>query len=196
MTVSEVFEPVSTERLVLRGYRADDVDDLLRYYSRREVCRFLFDDPWTIEHARKVVQRKVSRRSLSDGYLALVVEYEGRVVGNVGAWLIEGTEHSAELGWVFSPEVAGKGLATEAVTALLDLVFATPSLHRVRAQMDARNDASARLARRVGMRREAHFREDMWVKGEWTDTVVFAVLVDEWSRTSCSEVSSDQTGQE
>ena len=83
------------------------------------------------------------------------------------------------------PEVAGRGFAREAVTVLVDLVFAVSSLHRVRVQMDARNDASARLARRVGMRREAHFREDMWVKGEWTDTVVFAVLADEWSPTSC-----------
>ncbi|MCY4670199.1 MAG: GNAT family N-acetyltransferase, partial [Rhodococcus sp.] len=72
MTVSEVFEPVSTERLVLRGYCADDVDDLLRYYSRHEVCRFLFDDPWTIDHARKVVQRKVLCRSLGAGDLGLV----------------------------------------------------------------------------------------------------------------------------
>jgi len=42
--------------------------------------------------------------------------------------------------------------------------------------MDARNDTSARLATRVGMRQEARFRSDFWSKGEWTDTVIFAVL--------------------
>lgn len=85
------------------------MDDLLLYYSRPEVCRFLFDDPWTVEHARKVVARRVLCRSLGDGDLALVVEFEGRVVGNVGAWLIEGCEHSAELGWVFSRRLRGGG---------------------------------------------------------------------------------------
>ena len=41
--------------------------------------------------------------------------------------------------------------------------------------MDARNTASARLAERVGMRREAHLREDWWSKGEWTSTLEFGM---------------------
>ena len=49
----------------------------------------------------------------------------------------------------------------------------TTGLHRVVAQMDARNTASARLATAVGMRHEAHMRQDWWNKGEWTDTLVF-----------------------
>jgi len=52
-------------------------------------------------------------------------------------------------------------------------------VHRVVAQMDARNTASARLAARVGMRQEAHFRRDFWSKGEWTDTLVFGLLASE-----------------
>lgn len=66
------------------------------------------------------------------------------------------------------------------MTALIDLVFATPRLRRVVAQMDARNESSARLARRIGLRREAHFRQNAWIKNEWTDTVVFATLRSEW----------------
>ncbi len=42
--------------------------------------------------------------------------------------------------------------------------------------MDARNHASAKLAAAVGMQREAHLRQDWWVKGEWTDTVIYGVL--------------------
>ncbi|MDJ0109259.1 GNAT family protein, partial [Rhodococcus erythropolis] len=120
------------------------------------------------------------------GAVALVVEYEGRVVGSVSAWLVDesgdavDTERTAEVGWAFSPDFGGRGFATEAVTALIDLVFATPRLRRVVAQMDARNESSARLARRIGLRREAHFRQNAWIKNEWTDTVVFATLRSEW----------------
>ncbi len=79
-----------------------------------------------------------------------------------------------------APVCHARGFATEAVTALLDYVFATPRLHRVIAQMDSRNESSARLAQRIGMRREGHFRQNAWIKNEWTDTLVFATLRSEW----------------
>ena len=47
--------------------------------------------------------------------------------------------------------------------------------------IDARNTASAAVLERLGMRREAHFVQNEWVKGEWTDEAVYAVLVHEWS---------------
>ena len=53
-------------------------------------------------------------------------------------------------------------------------------LHRVVARMDARNRASARLASRLGMRREAHHRSSEMFKGEWADVVVYALLDHEW----------------
>ena len=47
-------------------------------------------------------------------------------------------------------------------------------------RLDARNSASARVLERLGMRREALFRENELVKGEWTDELVYALLEDEW----------------
>ena len=118
----------------------------------------------------------MTRTGLHTGALDLVVERDGSVVGNVGAWLIDDSPALVELGWTFSPAVAGRGYATEAVDALIEHVFSLPQIHRVTAQMDGRNDASARLAARVGMRQEAHFRQNWWCKGEWTDTLVYAML--------------------
>ena len=37
-------------------------------------------------------------------------------------------------------------------------------------------ELAAKLAERIGMKREAHLRQDWWSKGEWTDTLVFAML--------------------
>jgi RimJ/RimL family protein N-acetyltransferase len=54
-------------------------------------------------------------------------------------------------------------------------------LHRVIARVDARNDASARLARRLGMRQEAYLVRNEWFKGEWTDELDFALLEEEWA---------------
>lgn len=186
MTPTTAPVTIRTDRLVLRTYRSGDHQDLLTFYGRSDVCRYLFNAPWSPEDAREAVQTRMSRRDLAAGAVALVVEYEGRVVGSMSAWLVEEsgctaeTAHTAEVGWAFSPEFGGRGFATEAVTALFGYVFATPRLHRVIAQMDSRNESSARLARRIGMRREAHFRQNAWIKNEWTDTVVFAMLRSEW----------------
>ena len=76
--------------------------------------------------------------------------------------------------------MAGQGFATEACTAVLDLAFEHLGLHRVVANMDARNTASARLAERLGMRREAHHRSAEMFKGEWSDLLVYAILDREW----------------
>jgi RimJ/RimL family protein N-acetyltransferase len=84
---------------------------------------------------------------------------------------------------VFDPEMGGQGYATEAAAAMVDLAFNGLGAHRVYARIDARNLASVRLAKRLGLRREAHLRENEWFKGEWTDELIYAVLDREWSRT-------------
>ena len=91
-------------------------------------------------------------------------------------------EHrSGEIGWVFHPGYSGRGYATEASHALLHLAFDELGLHRVIARVDARNEASLRLADRLGMRREAHLVSNEWFKGVWSDEIDFAVLEHEWA---------------
>ncbi len=64
---------------------------------------------------------------------------------------------------------------------MLRLGFDDLGLHRIIGRCDARNTASARLMERLGMRREAHFRENEWFKGEWGDELIYAMLDREWS---------------
>jgi RimJ/RimL family protein N-acetyltransferase len=78
------------------------------------------------------------------------------------------------------PDFTGRGYASEAARAVLELAFSTLGLHRVFAELDPRNDASIALALRLGMREEAHFVQDMWFKGAWADTGIYAILAEEW----------------
>ena len=91
-------------------------------------------------------------------------------------WFTDQPRHVAEIGWVLDPSHGGHGYAREAVRAVIRFAFDEYHLHRLVAQMDARNEASARLAASVGMRQEAHHLQDYWSKGEWTDTLIFALL--------------------
>ena len=114
----------------------------------------------------------------ADG-IGLVVELDGRVVGRVSLEFIGSDQ--AELGWVVHPDVGGRGIATEAALALLELGFGHYGFHRIKAELDPRNDASRRLCERLGMRREGHRLQDFWCKGEWTDTYEYALLASEWA---------------
>ncbi|WP_062240561.1 GNAT family N-acetyltransferase [Brevibacterium epidermidis] len=178
--------PLTTDRLRLRSYRETDAEAHLPIYSREDVSRFLLQDPWTAKVAETEIAKRLPRTGLEteSRTLALVIEtadglysLEGsRVIGDIALWLEDGSDEKAEIGWILDPAASGHGFATEAAIAVLNVAFDHYGLHRVFAQMDSRNTASAKLARRIGMREEAHLRKDWWSKGEWTDTLIFGML--------------------
>ncbi|MGH3662460.1 MAG: GNAT family N-acetyltransferase [Micromonosporaceae bacterium] len=175
--------PIQTERLVLRAYRDTDVDATLAYYGDHEVSRFLLTEPFTRADAEQAVAQRIRRTSPQQAgdKLALVVEHDARLVGDIVLEFKGDLMSIAEVGWVFHPAAGGRGFATEAARAVVDLAFQRYAVHRVVAQLDARNVTSARLCERLGMTREAYLRRDWFSKGEWTDTLIYGVLAEEWS---------------
>jgi RimJ/RimL family protein N-acetyltransferase len=104
----------------------------------------------------------------------------GRLIGDVMLlWHSERLRHG-EIGYVLNPEYAGAGYATEAAHVLLHLAFDQLGLHRVTACIVPGNDASTRLAQRLGMRAEAHHVESALVGAGWSDELVYAILEREW----------------
>jgi RimJ/RimL family protein N-acetyltransferase len=174
-------EPLRTARLTLRPVATADVDDLHAYQSDPEVCRYLPYEPRSrAEVAEKVAQWSAALTLSGEGdYWILALEHGGRVIGDL--YFAITSDAGADIGWVLHPEHSGRGYMTEAAGAILDLAFGELERHRVRAVLDPRNTASAALCRRLGMRQEAHFVEDLWFKGEWGDTAVYAILAREWS---------------
>lgn len=181
------FEPIRTERLLMRVMTLDDVDDVHAYQSLPEVCRYLLYEP----RSRERVEEKI-REWLGMGRLAKVGDdlelalelldgpSKGRVIGHSYFKLTSTDDLSGEIGWSLHPDFEHQGYATEAARAMLAYAFTTLGLHRVTAELDPRNTASVALCKRLGMREEAYFREHMWFKGEWGDTGVYAVLASEF----------------
>jgi RimJ/RimL family protein N-acetyltransferase len=179
---------IITERLVLRAFTPEDLDDLHAIHSRPDVARYLYWDARSREEVAVVLQRKMHQTILAaqDDALCLAISAPGAagtrtgVIGEVSLWW-RSVEHSqGEIGFLLHPAHQGKGLAREAAAAMLDLAFGPLALHRVYGRTDARNTASAALMRRLGMRQEAHFIENEVFKGEWGDELVFAVLARDW----------------
>jgi RimJ/RimL family protein N-acetyltransferase len=115
-------------------------------------------------------------------WLNLLVELkaERKVVGNVGIGVKNREQGQAEVGWLLGCRYRGQGIATEAVRAVVGFGFGPMGLHRIYARTGLLNERSWRLMERVGMRREAHFRQSHQVEGEWDDEFIYAILADEW----------------
>jgi RimJ/RimL family protein N-acetyltransferase len=173
-----------TERLLLRPLTSDDIEDLLVYRSDPETCRYLPFEPMDEREVARRLREQWSDLSLerpgSNRTLGAVELATGRLVGDVV--LIRDAHHrdTGEIGYVFAESARGRGYATEAGRALLELAFDGLGMHRVTGRLDARNPASARVLERLGMRREAEFVEDDWFKGEWSSTLIYGLLDREW----------------
>lgn len=174
--------PIRTERLALRPWRPDELD---RYHALRSdpaVVRYLYEEPLTRAAAADRLAAVRSELVEEGSWANVAVERaaDGVVVGDVGLCWRSDVHRQAEIGYLFDPAHHHQGYATEAAVAVVELAFAGLGAHRVCGRLDARNDASARVLERLGMRREAHLRENEYVKGEWCDELVYAVLASEW----------------
>ena len=176
--------PIRTERLLLRPFTLEDIDDVSAYQSREDVCRYIPYPPRTRERVAERTAPPHARSTIEEpGHallLAVQLRQAGRVIGDVMLHWASREHGTGEIGYVFNPDYAGHGYATEAVHELLRLGFADLRLHRIIARTDARNIASVGVLRRLGMRQEAHLLENEWFKGEWSDELDFAILASEW----------------
>lgn len=174
--------PIPTERLVLRRFRPADAETLAAYRSAPEVARYQsWEAPYPVEKARYAVESMVAADPEQPGWFQWAIELtaERAHIGDVGVNLHDNLMQ-AEIGYTLAPERQGHGYATEAVRAVLDHLFRVRGLHRVSAECDARNIASARLLERLGFTREGLLRQQTWIKGEWTDDLRYGLLAEEW----------------
>ena len=173
-----------TPRLHVRAFRPSDLDEFVAYRAHPEVERYQSWSSYTVEDGRALIASMQGLRPGTPGQwyqFAVEERSSATLVGDLAFKVNESEPREAEVGFSLSPAHQGQGYATEALRALLGHAFGTLGLHRVIAVTDALNVPAAALLERVGMRREAHFHENVFFKGAWGSEFVFALLDREWS---------------
>ncbi len=173
--------PVKTRRLLIRPYREDDLAALYDIHRRPEVVRYV---SWpaheSLDDSRELLKTRMAVPGLAnDGdklVLAVTDIHNDRLLGEVALILNDRALLQGEIGFILHPDHQGHGYAHEAAQAMLEIGFGTAGLRRIIGRCDARNAASAGLMEKLGMRREAHFRQSEWIKGEWIDRLIYARL--------------------
>jgi ribosomal-protein-alanine N-acetyltransferase len=170
---------IDTARLRLRPFRLRDVDDVLVYAADPEWARYLpVPQQYTPADAEKFIAGQVLRDR--EVHPAWAVEHAGAVIGGINL-RFPVDHYVAEMGYGIARNYWGRGLATEAARAVMAAAFAAyPSLHRIRAMVDARNLGSLRVMEKLGMVREGVLRQNRLVRGEFIDEVWCGTLRTEW----------------
>lgn len=170
---------MATPRLALRRFRAGDADSFAAYRADPEVARYQGWDTCSRADAVSFIDAQLAREPFEPGrwtQVAVELSAESTLIGDCALRMESAAARQAELGFTFARGYQGRGFATEAVSHLLGYAFERLRLHRIYAVADARNLRALALAERVGMRREGEFRDAEWFKGEWTTTVLYALL--------------------
>lgn len=180
--------PIETERLRLRTFEKRDLEAVMAYHALPEVQRYLdwkARDQLEVKAALEAMRKDIALNRPGDS-LSLAVERKSdrMMIGQVSLRWHDATAAQAELRFVFNPIYRRQGYAGEAARAAITLGFEAFEFHRIFARCDARNQASARLLKGLGMRLEAHYREHALFQGEWDEELHFAILDREWGRSS------------
>jgi RimJ/RimL family protein N-acetyltransferase len=177
-------DEITSARFLLRPFEADDLTAFVAYRSDPDVARY---QSWSSSYSRVDAEAFLnSQRGLVFGeagewfQLAITNRKDGVLHGDCAVRVLANQPDTAEVGVTLARSSQGKGVATEALTAVLEALFERRGVHRVFAETDDRNLAVGRLFERLGFRCEARLVEADWFKGEWSTLRIYAMLNHEW----------------
>ncbi|CAN7448094.1 GNAT family N-acetyltransferase [Devosia sp. Root413D1] len=159
---------IRTARLLLRRPRADDLDAFFAIMSDARGMRY-----WsTLPHADREVTRawldqKIERTAAGGEDFA--IEFEGRLVGDVGAGRLP------DFGFMIHPGYWGRGIASEAAAAFIDYAFSRQLTDQLLADVDPRNLASLRVLEKLGFARTGEAKNTFLLGDEWCDSIYLAL---------------------
>lgn len=181
---------IVTERLVVRAPKTTDVADLRRVL--RENHEHLKpwnpaprpgEDPTSITAVSGTILRHRREWKAGTSFVFFVTPRDApdTIVAKVALnGVLRGAMHGAYLGYWIDGAHQGRGLATEAIRAVLDFAFGPAMLHRIQAAIMPRNERSLRVVEKLGLRREGYAVRYLQIAGTWEDHILFAVTREEW----------------
>jgi [ribosomal protein S5]-alanine N-acetyltransferase len=162
------------ERCTVRPWRLDDAESIARHANNRKIwllVRDLFPHPYTIQDAHEFLQRALSEQP----EMKFCVEIEGAAAGGIGVHLGQDVHrHTATMGYWLGEQFWGRGIMTEAVTAVTDFCFENFQLRRISAEVFSNNPASARVLEKAGFSFEGRLKNHVLKEGKLLDSLLYA----------------------
>jgi ribosomal-protein-alanine N-acetyltransferase len=174
---------IDTERLQLRWIEAGDADALFTIFSDPQVVRYWSTPPWTErQQARDDIARAIDAFASGTGMkMAVLLRATGAMIGYINFYAFYDSNRRCDIGYAMASAHWGKGYQTEALKAMIDFGFRELNLNRIEADIDPRNDGSARVLEKLGFEKEGFMKERWIVNGEVCDTAFYGLLKRNWN---------------
>jgi ribosomal-protein-alanine N-acetyltransferase len=171
------------QKVALREFRPDDVGAVHAVVGDDRVTTWLSFESRDLAQAESMVYGAIKRAHdprRAEYYLAVTPLGTEQLVGFVRLAL-DGVA-AGKLGYAIGADHWGNGYASEATALMVEFGFETLQLHRISAAIGPDNSASIAVAARLGMSYEGRIRHHVLTNGQWRDSLLYSVLVDEWRR--------------
>jgi len=181
--VHSTFERLTSARLVLRRFRADDIETFVRYRADPAIARFQSWEDFSEADGQEFFAWISTQHPDTPGewfQFAIELTATGTMIGDCALHVLAGNARVVEIGFTLAPFHQGRGYATEAVACLLDYVFGPLAKERATAITDERNAASIAVLERLGFVRDPAPREPVIFKGEAYDEHLYSVRRADW----------------
>lgn len=177
----EDFEPLQTQRLLIRKLDVKDAQIFFQYRSMPAVYRFQSFEPKNMTDVESFFCGLAEYPNMPNTWfqLAVCMKDDSGLIGDIGMHFSDDGEQ-AEIGYTINPDFQGKGYGLEAVSAVIKYLFTVLDKHRITASVDPENIKSIRLLEKAGMRKEAHFVRSIKMNNSWMDDCIYAILNEEF----------------
>lgn len=172
------FPRLTTDRLLLRELAAEDAAVLHRYWSDAAVTAYMVLEPFaSVDVTARMIELLQGLPAAGQGIRwAVVRQGDGLVLGTCGFHNFQAEHRRAEVGYELGQEYWGRGLMTEALTAILGHGFGVLDLNRIEAFVNRGNVRSAALLASLGFVEEGLLREYEFARGGFVDQHCFSLL--------------------
>lgn len=169
--------PISTSRLTLRVMRPTDAEIFVSYRNDPDIARFQdWALPYPIEHALAFLDDQVACDDIPiDGWVQIAIDHRDEVIGDLAVGMSP-ERGVAQIGYTLRREFQGTGYASEALSALVDLLFDRRDVHRIEASVDPENLPSIRVLENQGFVYEGCARQAELIRERWVDDAKYALL--------------------
>jgi [ribosomal protein S5]-alanine N-acetyltransferase len=162
------------KKCTIRPWRLDDAESVARHANNRKVwlaVRDTFPHPYTIDDAHEFIRGAIAEQPAT----RFCIEINGTAVGGIGVHPGQDVHrHTATVGYWLGEEFWGRGIMTEAVTAVTDFSFENFPLRRISAEVFANNPASARVLEKAGFVFEGRLKNYVLKDGQLLDSLLYA----------------------
>lgn len=169
---------IETKRLTLRSISENYLQDIFQLRSNVHAMKYIHRPIATsLEDAKALLAKITAMNANNEGIQwGILLKNQPKVIGMIGYHRIDKEHYRAEIGYMLDPEYWNCGITSEATKAVVDFGFQQMKLHSIEAKINPENVNSEKLLLKNNFIKEAHFKEDFFFNGEFSDTIVYSRL--------------------